>query len=235
MNKKKRFTVTVDGYSSCGKSTFAKAIAAELGYLYIDSGAMYRAVTLFCVREGLTAGGIADSKAILDSLTNINIGFALDGSTLQYETLLNGERVEREIRDRAVSDNVSAIAAIAGVRVKMVELQRGIGSGGGVVMDGRDIGTVVFPDAEIKIFMTAAPEIRAQRRYLELIEKGMPADLHEIERNVNERDRIDGSRAASPLRMAPDAILLDNSHMTMEEQMVWFRKLYNDKLDEGSN
>jgi cytidylate kinase len=235
MNKKKKFTVAVDGFSSCGKSTFAKAIAAELGYLYIDSGAMYRAVTLYCVREGLTAGGIADSESILGSLRDINIGFALDSSTLQYETLLNRERVEREIRDRAVSENVSAIAAIAGVRVKMVELQRSIGAGGGVVMDGRDIGTVVFPDAEIKIFMTAAPAIRAQRRYLELIEKGMQANLHEIEKNVNERDRIDGSRAASPLRMAPDAILLDNSHMTMQEQMVWFRKLYKDKLNEGSN
>ncbi len=235
MNKKKKFTVAVDGFSSCGKSTFSKAIADELGYLYIDSGAMYRAVTLYCVREGLTAGGIADSEAILGSLPDINIGFALDSSTLQYETLLNGERVEREIRDRAVSENVSAIATIAGVRVKMVELQRSIGAGGGVVMDGRDIGTVVFPDAEIKIFMTAAPAIRAQRRYLELIEKGMQANLHEIEKNVNERDRIDGSRAASPLRMAPDAILLDNSHMTMQEQMVWFRKLYKDKLNEGSN
>ena len=168
-------------------------------------------------------------------MPGIKISFGLNRDNGQYETLLNGEKIEREIRDRAVSDNVSAIAAIAGVREKMVEIQREIGSGGGIVMDGRDIGTVVFPLAEIKIFMTADPLIRAQRRYLELVGKGMPADREAIIRNINERDQIDGSREASPLRMADDAILLDNSHMTMEEQMVWFRKLYNEKLNEGGN
>lgn len=235
MNKKKRFTISIDGFSSCGKSTFARAIAGELGYLYIDSGAMYRAVTLYCLRNGHTAGGVADKNAVLKSLPGINIGFTLNSSTGQYETLLNGEKIEREIRDREVSDNVSAIAAIAGVREKMVDIQREIGAGGGIVMDGRDIGTVVFPDAEIKIFMTADPLIRAQRRYLELVGKGMAADMEAIIRNVNERDLIDGSREASPLRKADDAVLLDNSHMTMEEQMDWFRRLYNDKLNEGSN
>jgi len=235
MEKNKKYTISVDGFSSCGKSTFAKAIAAELKYLYIDSGAMYRAVTLYCLRNGTTAGGVADSDAVLNSMPAIRISFGLNHDTRQYETLLNGEKIEREIRDRAVSDNVSAIAAIAGVREKMVEIQREIGTGGGIVMDGRDIGTVVFPNAEIKIFMTADPEIRAQRRYLELVGKGMPADREAIIRNINERDLIDGSREASPLRMADDAVLLDNSHMTMEEQMVWFRKLYNGKVNEGSN
>src|SRR5512133_3534200 len=235
MKIKKKYTISVDGFSSCGKSTFAKAIAAELSYLYIDSGAMYRAVTLYCLRNGTTTGGVADRDAVLKSMPGIRISFGLNHTTGQYETLLNGEKIEREIRDRAVSDNVSAIAAIAGVREKMVGLQREIGSGGGIVMDGRDIGTVVFPNAEIKIFMTADPLIRAQRRYLELVGKGMPADREAIIRNINERDMIDGSREASPLRMADDAVLLDNSHMTMEEQMVWFRKLYNGKVNEGSN
>jgi len=235
MKENKKYTIAVDGFSSCGKSTFAKAIAAELKYLYIDSGAMYRAVTLYCLRDGTTTGGVADRDAVLNSMAGIKISFGLNRDTGQYETLLNGEKIEREIRDRAVSDNVSAIAAIAGVREKMVEIQREIGSGGGIVMDGRDIGTVVFPNAEIKIFMTADPLIRAQRRYLELVGKGMPADREAIIRNINERDLIDGSREASPLRMADDAVLLDNSHMTMEEQMVWFMKLYNDKLNEGSN
>ena len=233
MKKKKKLTIAVDGYSSCGKSTFAKAIATELGYLYIDSGAMYRAVTLYCIRKGYTSDGMADKEAILSSLNDIRITFNLNSAKGQYEVLLNGEEVEREIRDRGVSDNVSAIAAIAGVRSKMVELQRTIGEEGGIVMDGRDIGTVVFPEAEIKIFMTASPEIRAQRRFLELIEKGLPADLETVKKNINDRDRIDGSRVASPLRKADDAVILDNSFMTPEDQMVWFRKLYKERVYEG--
>ena len=234
MNKeRKKIIITVDGYSSCGKSTFAKAIAAELGYLYIDSGAMYRAVTLFCLRSGYVNGGVADVKGIIGSLPKIRITFRLNAETGYYETLLNGEMVEREIRDRAVSDNVSAVSTIAEVRAKLVELQRQIGSGGGIVMDGRDIGTVVFPDAEMKIFMTATPEVRARRRYLELVSKGLPADYTAVEKNINERDRIDSSRAVSPLRQADDAVILDNSEMTPEEQMVWFRELYRKKTDES--
>lgn len=230
---KNRLTITVDGYSSCGKSTFAKAIAAELGYLYLDSGSMYRAVTLFCLRKQLVKDGIADKAAIIRSLGSINISFRHDRATGHHEVLLNNESVEREIRDREVSDNVSAVSTIAEVREKMVILQRQIGRDGGIVMDGRDIGTVVFPDAAIKIFMTASPEIRAQRRYLELKEKGMKADIEAVERNIRERDHIDESRDVSPLRKADDAILLDNSHMTPGEQMEWFRNIYNRKINEG--
>lgn len=233
MKKKKKIIITVDGYSSCGKSTFAKAIAAELGYLYIDSGAMYRAVTLFCLRNGLVDRGVADVNRIISALPLIQISFRPDGETGYFETLLNGESVERELRDRAVSDNVSAISTIAEVRSKLVELQQGMGAGGGIVMDGRDIGTVVFPDAELKIFMTATPEVRAQRRYLELVSKGMPADLDAVVKNINDRDRIDSSREVSPLRQADDAVVLDNSDMTPGEQMKWFRKLYKRKMNES--
>lgn len=232
MKKKKEIIITLDGYSSCGKSTFAKAIASELGYLYIDSGAMYRAVTLYCLRKGLVAGGIADESRIISLLPEINISFR-PGETGYFETLLNGEPVEREIRDRAVSDNVSAVSTIAEVRSKLVDLQREMGSGGGIVMDGRDIGTVVFPDAELKIFMTASPEVRAQRRYLELVSKGLPADLDAVVKNITDRDRIDSSRDVSPLRQAADAVVLDNSDMTPEEQMKWFRKLFKKKINES--
>jgi CMP/dCMP kinase len=233
MKKRKKIIITVDGYSSCGKSTFAKAIAAELGYLYIDSGAMYRAVTLYCLRKGLVSGGIADNHGIIRVLPEIKITFRINHDTGYYETLLNGERVERELRDRAVSDNVSAVSTIAEVRQKLVELQREIGAQGGIVMDGRDIGTVVFPHAGLKIFMTASPAVRAKRRYLELLEKGLPADIAAVEKNINERDRIDSSREISPLRKADDAVVLDNSTMTVSEQMDWFRKLYKQIMNEG--
>lgn len=233
MKKRKKIIITIDGYSSCGKSTFAKAIAADLGYMYIDSGAMYRAVTLYCLRKGSVAGGVADRERIISTLPEIRISFRMNRKTGYYETLLNGEKVEREIRDRAVSDNVSAVSTIAEVRSKLVDLQREIGSGGGIVMDGRDIGTVVFPDAELKIFMTAKPEVRAQRRYLELVTKGLPADFEAVKKNINERDRIDASREISPLRRADDAVVLDNSDMTPDEQMVWFRELYRRRINES--
>ncbi len=231
--KKRKIIITVDGYSSCGKSTFAKAIARELGYIYIDSGAMYRAVTLFALRRGLAGGGVADETGILKALPEIAITFKPDRETGFSATYLNGEKVEREIRDREVSDNVSPVSTIAGVRARLVQLQRSMGAGGGVVMDGRDIGTVVFPDARLKIFMTARPEVRAQRRYLELLSKGLPADIDAVIKNISERDRIDSSRAASPLRQADDAVVLDNSDMTPEEQMVWFRELYKTRINEG--
>lgn len=233
MNRKNKAIIAIDGYSSCGKSTFAKAIASELGYLYIDSGAMYRAVTLFCLRKGYVEGGVADAGKIIRALPAIKISFRINPATGYNETLLNDEKVERELRDRAVSDNVSAVSTIAEVRKKMVELQREIAAEGGIVMDGRDIGTVVFPDALIKIFMTASPAVRAQRRYLELVQKGLPADREAVENNINERDRIDGSRDISPLRKADDAVVLDNSEMTPHDQMIWFRKLYREKTNEG--
>jgi CMP/dCMP kinase len=233
MKNRKKIIITVDGYSSCGKSTFAKAIAADLGYLYIDSGAMYRAVTLFCLRKGYVSGGVADNDKIIGALPEIKITFRINRDTGFNETLLNGEKVERELRDRAVSDNVSAVSTIAEVRAKLVELQRAIGARGGIVMDGRDIGTVVFPQAELKIFMTASPAVRAKRRYMELVEKGLQADIAAVEKNINERDRIDSSREISPLRQADDAVMLDNSEMTVGEQMVWFRKLFKQRLNEG--
>ena len=233
MKKRKKIIITVDGYSSCGKSTFAKAIAADLGYLYIDSGAMYRAVTLFCHRREYVKDGVADTAGIISVLPEIKITFRINPDTGFNETLLNGEKVERELRDRAVSDNVSAVSTIAEVRKKLVELQRSAGARGGIVMDGRDIGTVVFPDAELKIFMTASPAVRAKRRYLELVEKGMQADIAAVEKNINERDRIDSSREISPLRKADDAVVLDNSEMTVCEQMVWFRELFKQKMNEG--
>jgi cytidylate kinase len=229
----KKITITVDGFSSCGKSTFAKAIATELNYIYIDSGAMYRAVTLFALRHGMVEGGVADEERILSAMPEISITFLPDRETGFSATYLNGEKIEREIRDREVSDNVSPVSTIAGVRARLVELQRAMGEGGGVVMDGRDIGTVVFPDAELKIFMTARPEVRARRRYLELVSKGMPADRDAVVKNITDRDRIDSSREASPLRRADDAVILDNSDMTPEEQMIWFRELYKRRINES--
>jgi cytidylate kinase len=176
---------------------------------------------------------VADIAGIISVLPEIKITFRINPDTGFNETLLNGEKVERELRDRAVSDNVSAVSTIAEVRKKLVELQRTAGERGGIVMDGRDIGTVVFPQAELKIFMTASPAVRAKRRYLELVEKGLQADIAAVEKNINERDRIDSTREISPLRKADDAVVLDNSEMTVREQMVWFRKLYNQRMNEG--
>ncbi len=228
-------TIAVDGYSSCGKSTFARAIAAELGYIYIDSGAMYRAVTLFALRHNLVYRGVADEEGITLVLPEICISFRYDSETGLPVTYLNGEEVESEIRDREVSDNVSAVSTIEAVRARLVELQREMGASGGVVMDGRDIGTVVFPDATLKIFMTARPGVRAERRYLELVSKGLPADLNSVINNISERDRIDSTRRVSPLRQADDAVVLDNSDMTPDEQMVWFRELIERINDESKH
>lgn len=230
--KEKRLIIAVDGYSSCGKSTFAKAIAARLGYLFIDSGAMYRAATLFFVREQIASNGVADREKAVKRLGEIKVEFRMNTVTGHNDTYLNGENVEREIRGSGVAGNVSAVSKIPEVREKMVLLQREMGSEGGIVMDGRDIGTVVFPAADIKIFMTASPEIRARRRYLELVEKKMEADMESVVRNINERDRIDETRAVSPLRRADDAIVLDNSFMTPAQQMDWFMDLYNQRMKE---
>ena len=224
---KKMINVAIDGTSSSGKSTMAKALAKSVGYTYIDTGAMYRSVALFCLRHGLITDGKVDVERLLPMLPDINISFKIeDGKQITY---LNGENVENEIRGLEVSNNVSLVAAIAEVRHAMVRLQQEMGKNKGVVMDGRDIGTVVFPEAELKIFVTASAEIRAQRRYKELQAKGMPADFDDILKNVEERDYIDSHRATSPLRQADDALVLDNSHLTIEEQKKWLMEKFNEK------
>lgn len=221
----KKLVIAVDGFSSCGKSTFAKAIARKLGYVFIDSGAMYRAATLFCIQNKLFRGEDLNTSRLLEMLGQIKISFNFSPATLANETWLNGKNVESEIRGIEVSNHVSAVSQVKEVRQKLVALQQEIGKEGGIVMDGRDIGTVVFPHADIKLFMTASVEVRAQRRYLELKEKGTEVSLDDIKANIEKRDHIDQTRQESPLRKAPDAILLDNSFMTPEEQMNWFMEL----------
>ena len=220
------YIIAVDGYSSCGKSTFARLIARELNYVYIDSGAMYRAVALYCLENNLLAGGKPLIEKLRKEMKNIIIRFRLNEHSGMQETWLNGKNVEEEIRGIEVSAVVSKISQIREVRSKMVGLQRKIGQNGGVVMDGRDIGTVVFPQAHLKIFMTAEADVRAGRRFKELLEKGMEVGLDEITANIRMRDHEDENRKESPLRKADDAVLLDNSHMTIDQQMEWFRKLW---------
>lgn len=217
----KKIIVAIDGHSSCGKSTMAKSLAQKLGYIYIDSGAMYRVVTLVALRKGLIKNGEPDVPNIIAELKNVKITFQWDESLGKNTTFYNGENVEEEIRQLEVSQNVSPISTIAEIRHEMVLQQRENGKNKGIVMDGRDIGTVVFPNAELKIFMTASPEIRAQRRYLELSEKGQDVNLEDILENVEGRDKIDSTRAVSPLKKADDAIVLDNSNLTREEQLNW--------------
>lgn len=229
MNKK--LIIAIDGYSSCGKSTFAKAIARELGYIYIDSGAMYRAITLYCLRKGYTGKNGLNLDAILSDLGNTHIGFVYNPDILEYETYLNSENVEAEIRGVEVTSYVSRISQIPEVRTHMVELQRQIGVFKGIVMDGRDIGTVVFPDADLKIFMTASVDVRAKRRFDELKAKKVEVSFEEIKRNIIARDIADENRDISPLRRAEDAIILDNTRMTVDQQMDWFRKIIEGKLD----
>jgi cytidylate kinase len=228
---KKKLIIAIDGYSSCGKSTFAKMIAKELNYLYIDSGAMYRAVTLYCMRRGFIGEGKLDLAGIVQELGDIHIEFVYNPDIAEYETFLNSGNVEKEIRGIEVSAYVSSISKIPDVRARMVELQRQIGVFKGIVMDGRDIGTVVFPDADLKIFMTASVDIRAKRRYDELIGKGVSVNPEEIRRNIVARDITDENRDISPLRRADDAVLLDNTRMTVEEQMDWVHRLIEDKVN----
>lgn len=213
----KKIIIAIDGYSSGGKSTFAKAVAAKLGYIFIDTGAMYRAVTLYAMRQGIAD----DPAAITAALPGIRIDFRFNPQTGRSDVYLNGENVETEIRRIDVSNRVSSVSSIPEVRAKLVAMQQEMGRAKGVVMDGRDIGTVVFPDAELKIFMTADPRVRAERRYKELTAKGEMVSMEEIERNIRERDRQDETREVSPLRRAADAVLLDNSRMTVEQQMEW--------------
>ena len=226
----KKIIVAIDGHSSCGKSTMAKDLAREVGYIYVDTGAMYRAVTLFAMRNNLfDAEGNINTERLEQLLPEVKISFKLGPETSRPMACLNGEVVEQEIRSLEVSQHVSPIAALPFVRAKLVEQQQAMGREKGIVMDGRDIGTVVFPEAELKIFVTASAEIRAQRRYKELQAKGMPADFDDILKNVEERDYIDSHRATSPLRQADDALVLDNSHLTIEEQKKWLMEKFNEK------
>lgn len=229
----KKIVIAIDGFSSCGKSTMAKDLAREVGYIYVDTGAMYRAVTLFAMRNDVfdTEGNI-DETRLKALLPDVKLTFQLNNETKLPEVCLNGENVERYIRTLEVSQHVSPIAALPFVREKLVEQQQAMGNEKGIVMDGRDIGTVVFPNAELKIFVTASAEIRAQRRFKELEAKGMPADFDEILQNVEQRDYIDTHRETSPLRQADDALVLDNSHLTIAEQKVWLMEKFNERTQE---
>ncbi len=217
----RKIIIAIDGYSSCGKSSFAKAIAAKLGYIFIDTGAMYRGVTLWAIRHGMVDGPRVDEARLAEALPAIDISFAYNEERKAGDLILCGENVEAQIRTIEVSDAVSRVSAIPAVRARLVAMQQAMGRDKGVVMDGRDIGTTVFPDAELKIFMTASVDVRAERRYKELVAKGENVTLEEVRRNVMERDRIDETRTESPLRRADDALLLDNSSMTVDEQMDW--------------
>lgn len=228
----KKITIAIDGFSSCGKSTMAKDLAKKLGYVYVDTGAMYRAVTLYAMRNGLfNADGSVKTADLERQMNKINITFKLNKTAERPDTYLNNELVENDIRTLEVSNHVSQIAAVPFVREAMVAQQQRMGKDKGVVMDGRDIGTTVFPEAELKVFVTASAEVRAQRRYDELKEKGMPADFNDILKNVQERDYIDSHREVSPLRKAPDAIELDNSHMTITEQSAWLMEQVKQKIE----
>lgn len=214
-----KITIAIDGYSSTGKSTIAKRLALTLDYIYVDTGAMYRAVTLFVLEQGaINDKGKVDEAALIDKLSDIHLKFVPNKETGRSEMFLNDKNVEREIRSMRVSGFVSKVAAIKEVREKLVKIQQAMGKDKGIVMDGRDIGTVVFPDAELKLFMTASPEKRAARRYKELLEKGEEVTYAEVLKNVEERDRIDSTRSISPLTQAKDAIEFDNSDMGLEEQ-----------------
>ena len=229
----KKIVIAIDGFSSCGKSTMAKDLAREVGYIYVDTGAMYRAVTLFAMRNNVfDAEGNIDETRLKALLPDVKLTFQLNNETKLPEVCLNGENVERYIRTLEVSQHVSPIAALPFVREKLVEQQQAMGNEKGIVMDGRDIGTVEFPNAELKIFVTASAEIRAQRRFKELETKGMPADFDEILQNVEQRDYIDTHRETSPLRQADDALVLDNSHLTIAEQKVWLMEKFNERTQE---
>jgi cytidylate kinase len=224
----KKLIIAVDGFSSCGKSTMAKTLAKTLNYTYVDSGAMYRAASLFCLQNGLLMDGELDVEALRSRLDEIVVTFKNNAEGVS-QTYLNGVNVEREIRTMEVSNVVSVVSAVDFVREKMVELQRKAGAEGGIVMDGRDIGTVVFPQADLKIFVTADATIRAQRRYDELLLKGQPEDFNEILKNIEKRDLLDQTRDVSPLRKASDAIEMDNGLFNLEQQDAWLLDQVNKK------
>ena len=223
---KQKIVIALDGFSSCGKSTFAKAIAARLGYIFIDTGAMYRAVTLYALEQGAIVDGVVNEAAVVALLPEVNITFKFNAERGASDIYVNGYLAEGRIRTIEVSNCVSSVSSIREVREKLVAMQQQMGRERGVVMDGRDIGTVVFPDAELKIFMTADAQVRAERRYAELTAKGDKVTMEEILENVISRDKADMERAISPLRQAEDAVVLDNSYMSVEEQMAWFMERY---------
>ncbi len=225
-NSDRKIIIAIDGHSSCGKSTFAKLIAARLGYIFIDTGAMYRAVTLYALQQGAIRDGVIDAAAVVSLLPEVEISFRFNAERGASDVYINGEYAEDRIRTIEVSAAVSSVSSIAEVREKLVRMQQQMACDRGVVMDGRDIGTVVFPDAELKIFMTAEPEVRARRRYAELKAKGEDVTLEEVLENVLSRDKADMTREISPLRRADDAVVLDNSAMTLEQQMEWFMERY---------
>lgn len=222
----KKITIAIDGFSSCGKSTMAKDLAKEIGYIYIDSGAMYRAVTLYSIENGIFHDDTINEDELKRHINDIHISFHIDPKTKHPNTYLNGVNVENKIRTMEVSSKVSPISALGFVREAMVAQQQEMGKSKGIVMDGRDIGTTVFPDAELKIFVTASAEIRAKRRYEELKAKGQEAGFEEILENVKQRDHIDQTRKVSPLKKAENALLLDNSDLTITEQKEWLMAEY---------
>ncbi|MCI7088951.1 MAG: (d)CMP kinase [Prevotella sp.] len=224
-----KIIIAIDGHSSCGKSTMAKQLAQQLNYIYVDTGAMYRCVTLYAINNGMFSGKSLDSDALEQRIGEVKISFTRDEAG-QLCAMLNGKNVEKEIRGMSVSERVSMVAKQPFVRKMLVEQQQRMGQDKGIVMDGRDIGTTVFPDAELKIFVTASAEVRAERRYKELLDKGENANYEDILANVKERDYMDSHRAVSPLRMADDAVLLDNSYMTIEEQNQWLLAKVNETL-----
>lgn len=224
---KKKIIVAIDGYSSSGKSTMARELAKRIGYVYVDSGAMYRAVTLYALEHGMIRAGKIDRAALIKALPEIHISFTRTEADGTQHTQLNGRDVENEIRDMQVSSMVSPVAEIPEVRSRLVALQQSFGREKGIVMDGRDIGTTVFPDAEMKVFVEASPEVRAHRRLKEMEEKGMTVSYDEVLRNIRQRDHIDTTREVSPLRKAADAHVLDNDNMTPARQMEWLQNLYN--------
>lgn len=223
----KKIVIAIDGHSSSGKSTMAKDLAKEIGYIYIDTGAMYRAVTLYCIQHGFFEGDTIKEEALKACIQDIDITFRLNPDTGRPDTYLNGVNVEKEIRGMEVADKVSPVATLGFIRHALVAKQQEMGKAKGIVMDGRDIGTVVFPDAELKLFVTASAEVRARRRVDELKAKGIPASYEEVLENVKKRDHIDSTREIGPLRQADDALVLDNSHMTLEEQKAWLMEQYN--------
>ncbi|WP_165041167.1 (d)CMP kinase [Dysgonomonas sp. ZJ709] len=226
----KKITIAIDGFSSCGKSTMAKSLAKQIGYIYIDSGAMYRAITLYCIERNLFNDDQLDEAILSKEIDNIKVEFKINSITGTPDTYLNGQNVEAAIRSMEVSNKVSQVSAVAAVRHAMVALQEEMGKAKGIVMDGRDIGTVVFPDAELKIFVTAKPEIRAQRRLDELHSKGdTTITFDEVIENIKNRDHLDQTRKESPLKKADDAIELDNSYMTIDEQMQWLLDKFKQK------
>ncbi|MFI5164068.1 MAG: (d)CMP kinase [Bacteroidia bacterium] len=225
-----KITIAIDGYSSCGKSTMAKGLAKKIGYIYIDSGAMYRAFTLYCMENNLIKDGKFSVDEVVNAVQNIRLAFNSDPITGFSEIYLNGKNVEKEIRGMGVAQNVSPVSAIKEVRQKIVAMQREYGKQKGIVMDGRDIGTNVFPDAELKFFMTADVDVRAERRWKELKEKGISVSLEEVKKNIEQRDYEDTHREQDPLRKADDAIMLDNTNLTIDEQLAFVEKFVSDKI-----